>query len=154
SGTYSVSLTVTDDDGATDDTDSPTDAIIDPSPNNPATITITSPPSGEISGKITITAIIDGFESAVDNVLFDIYKIVDGNTQTTPSHSDSDSNAPYSISIHTKNMESGFYYDIIASANDNGEDVESDPVRVYLPAKGGSGGGPDCTAKPNHPKCQ
>ncbi|MDH3610982.1 MAG: PKD domain-containing protein, partial [Nitrosopumilus sp.] len=56
SGTYSVSLTVTDDDGATDDTDSPTDAIIDPSPNIPPTADAGGPYTG-IEG---VAIIFDG----------------------------------------------------------------------------------------------
>ena len=142
-------LTVTDGGGLTD-----TDTIIvtvDPKPL--ASVTITSPQPGEISGKKTISATVEGFEGTV-TVTFEIYKI-DG-VELVSVYSDSVSIAPYSTSIHTKNLEKDFSYIIMASANDGNGNADSDSVDVNIPAKGGGGSGGEkpCSPKSNKPSCR
>ena len=142
-------LTVTDGGGLTD-----TDTIIvtvDPKPL--ASVTITSPQPGEISGKITISATVEGFEDEV-TVTFEIYKI-DG-VELVSVYFDSVSIVPYSTSLHTKNLEKGFSYIIMASASDGSGNADSYSVDVNIPAKGsgGSGGEKPCSPKSNKPICR
>lgn len=140
----SFTYTIKDDLGATSNI-ATVNITVNPS-NDPVTIEITNPQEGEISGMITISATVSGSFDVF--VLFTI-----GSDEVTVE------NTPFETRIHTKDYPSGPLA-ISADAMVDGLSVASDSVEVTIPSKGsggsgggGNGGGPDCTAKPNHPKC-
>jgi PKD repeat protein len=137
-GSFTVSLIVTDNDS---DASSAVDttATISEVSQPVKSVTIDSPDTGDISGKITISATVDGFD-LVNSVTFEIFKIINGVQELDPAFSEPDYNSPYSVSVHTKNLDDGYQYNIFATANDGG-DEKSQPRLVNIPAKGSSGGG-------------
>jgi hypothetical protein len=121
---------------------------VDPTPTDPA-ITITSPTTTTVNGRITISASVVGV--AVPTVYFKI---------TGPNGyehiSDDDSNEPFAISIHTKNWDSGYYlieaFETSESQYDN-KTVEKEGKTTDGSGGGGGGGSWDCAAKYHPKKC-
>jgi subtilisin family serine protease len=106
-----------------------------------STVTITEPTSGTIEGKITVSAIAENFSGLLTFWLV-----------ATDSYAIGTTDSPYTVSFHTKDYPPGDYLLVANDSSDN----KLDSVSVNIPSKGGGGGsdgGPDCDAKPNHPKC-
>lgn len=137
-GTHTVVLEVTDSFGVKS-----SDTVIITVQESLPIVTITEPVSGIIDGRITVSATAENFSDLLTFWLVGV-----------DSYALGTSGYPYQVSFHTKDYPSG-NYSIIAN-DSNGVELAS--VDVTIPAKGGgsdggSGGGPDCNAKPNHPKC-
>jgi len=121
---------------------------VDPTPADPA-ITITSPTTTTVNGKITISASVVG---VADPTVY--FKISGPNGYEHIS--DNDSNEPFAISIHTKNWDSGSYlieaFETSESQYDN-KTVEKEGKTTDGSGGGGGGGSWDCTAKYHPKKC-
>jgi hypothetical protein len=119
-----------------------------PTPADPA-ITITSPTTTTVNGKITISASVVG---VADPTVY--FRITGPNGYEHIS--DDDSNEPFAISIHTKNWDSGSYlieaFETSESQYDN-KTVEKEGKTTDGSGGGGGGGSWDCTAKYHPKKC-
>jgi len=127
-------------------------SAIYPAPSEPSepSITITSPTTEFVNGRITISADVVGvadpevrFKITAPNgdVILDVLDI----------------NAPYATSIHTKNWAPGSY---LIEFSEESENIPSASKIVQKasknnddPDEGSGGGGPPCSKKPNNPNC-
>lgn len=138
-GIHTVTLEVTDSRG-----DSDSDIVVITVLESDPSVTITSPQSGTIEGKVTVSAAAENFSGLLT------FWLVGSNSVTLGT-----TDSPYQVSFHTKNFSPGDYQ--ITANDSNGNELAS--VDVTIPSKGGGndgggGGGVDCNAKPNHPKCR
>jgi len=154
-GTYFPSLTVIDNDGATD-TDSAS-VTVNPSTSDPY-IEITYPivNGTVVTGKITITASVTGVSNPT--VEFSLWN--DDGSALVLDLDDDDDGAPYDTSLHTKNIPAGTF--VIKAQIDLGGGEILDNRTIIKEPKGGGGsddpdggptGGPPCSKKPLHHHC-
>lgn len=90
----------------------------------------------KISGKVTITATVKGFEDIVP-VSFKVYKM-DG-TEKSIVYEGYVASAPYSFTIPAKNLDAGSSYEVIAGADDGKGKSASKSAMVNIPTKGNAG---------------
>ena len=117
-----------------------------PAPSEPS-ITITSPTTNTVNGKITISASVVGVSSP--EVLFVVTDHSGTEILTQP-----DDSAPFQTSIHTKNWETNSPY-LIQVFETTGSSLD-DSMSVEKSGKttDDSGGTPNCNGKSKKPECR
>ena len=123
-------------------------SVLYPAPSEPS-ITITSPTTNTVNGRITISADVVGV--AAPEVRFKITALDGGGIILDVL----DDKAPFATSIHTKNWAPGYY---LIEYSEETEGILSDSKTVEKEGKntddsGSGGGGPPCSKKPNNPNC-
>ena len=140
-GDYTVSLLVTDDLGATDIT---SHVVSVTASGGPPIAVAGGPYEAPILKGKTVAVTLDGSASTDDGSIVS-WVWLEGNQQI---------GAGKTVSVNFKEGQ----HTVVLVVTDNDGLTDTDSATVIISPKGsdggsGSGGGPDCTANPNHPKC-